>query len=294
MTGAVTAIDEPPLDRSRDHVLEARALERALALASDGAMRERVEALVNRRETLMQAREAFNVEATRCRHARGEIYSAARVAALNALGPSRDELEKNAQTLYGRHSTAMEVLKTHARVHFVNVLAMARLNLASFPADIHAAACDMHAQEEAFASAWLAAIHDADFRREIHQQQRDALRRFRTATRAMYFVTTPASFDMDAQDATVLGKAWNKLDELAESLGVEPLSNFITVPGEDEAAGVPGMRVAASIEALSSALRRPEGKVPGKKATLACLERLQAALSSRDGATLRAWFDIDL
>lgn len=288
------AANEPPLDRSRDHVLEQRALERALALADDEALQARLRALSARRDTLMTRREAFNREATCRRHARGEIYSAARVAALNALGPSLEELEKNAQSLYGRHDSAVDVLKTHARVHFVNVLAMARLNLANFPDDIRAAARAMQGEEEAFASAWLAAIDDAGFGEEIRQAQREALRQLRSSTRPMFLAARPTSVEMADQDAIVLGKAWNRLDELAESLGAEPLSNFIAVPGEDDAAGLTPARIAASVEALCTALRRPANKLPGKKATLACLERLLVTLAAMEGDTARAWFEVDI
>ena len=291
MTESTPGVNEPPLDRSRDHVLEEHALRRALSLADDDALRERIQALITQRDELMQARDAFNLEATRCRHARGEIYSAARVATLNAFGPSLAELEKQAQTMYGRSDDCREVMKTHARVHYVNVLMSARLNLAYFPADIRAAAQAMQAREEAFAAAWLSAIDDSAFSTEIHDGQRHALRILRSATRPMLLATKPALAALDDLDAVALGKAWNKLDELAETLAVEPLSNFIAVPGEDEASGVPVARVAASIAALCEALRGPQHKVPAKKAVLASLETARNALAEANGS---AWFEIDL
>lgn len=287
-------MDEAPLDRSRDHILEARALERALLLAQDAPMRARVEGLIAQRTRLMQARDAFNVEATARRHARGEIYSASRIAALNAMTPSLADLEDNARGLYGRHDTTIAVLKTHVRVHFVNVLAAARLNLAHFPADILTAARALQAQEEAFASAWLAVIDDAAFSAEIRAAQRAALRKLRGSTRPMYYATWPHSVEMDDQQATALGKAWNKLDELAAVLGVEPLSNFIAVPGEEGNAGVAPARMAASLDALCEALRQPQHKVPGKKAVLECLETLRGALAALPQSAASAWFDVDL
>lgn len=294
MTVTLNPADEPPIDTSRHHLLEERALERALALADSDAMRKRVQDLAERRAALMQARDAFNREATARRHARGEIYSAARVASLNALGPSLEELEANAERMYGRATTAADVLKAHARVHFVNVLVMARLNLVYFPADIRAEALAMHQLEEAFASAWLAAIGDPAFSAKIHKGQRESLRSLRTATRPMYLATQPHIGAMDHRDAAALGKAWNKLDELAETLGVEPLSNFIAVPGEDEAAGVPVERVVATLSALADALRTPQHKVPGKKAAAASLAHALAVLAAVPGADAKAWFDIDL
>ena len=287
-------MDEAPLDRSSDHILEERALERALLLAQDAPTRARVEGLIAQRARLMRARDAFNVEATARRHARGEIYSASRIAALNAMTPSLADLEDNALSLYGRHGTTIEVLKTHVRVHFVNVLAAARLNLAYFPPDVLTAARALQAQEEAFAGAWLAAIDDAAFSAEIRAAQRAALRILRTSTRPMYCATRPHSVEMDDQEAAALGKAWNKLDELAATLDVEPLSNFIAVPGEDDDAGVAPARMAVSLDALCEALRQPQHKVPGKKSVLACLEKLRGALAALPQGTASAWFDIDL
>lgn len=286
--------DEAPIDSSRDHLLEARALARALALADDPLLRERLQALAAQREALMQASAAFNRESITRRHARGEIYSAARIAALNAMVPSLEELERNAQRLYGRHASADAVLKSHARVHFVNVLVAARLNLAYFPADILEAGRAMRAQEEAFAAAWLACIDDVAFSAEIRDGQRVALRNLRTATRPMFLATWPDCAGNHDQDGAALGKAWNKLDELAETLGVEPLSTFIAVPGEDDAAGVPAARVAASVHALCEALRGPTHKLPGKKAVLGCLDGLRATLASVAEAQGSAWFEVDL
>jgi hypothetical protein len=287
-------VDEPPIDISREHLLEERALSRAEALAEDATTLKRLRALAAQHAKLQEARAAFNREAIACRHARGEIYSAARVATINAFVPSLAELELTAQRLYDRKASVDEVLKSHARVHFCNVLMSARLNLAYFPPDILAAARVMQAQEEAFAGAWLACIDDAAFSAEIHTLQREALRILRTSTRAMFLATRPGSAEMSDQDGTALGKVWNKLDELAATLGVEPLSSFIAVPGEDDAAGVPVARVAASVDALCAALRSPEHKVPAKKATLTCLDNLRTSLHALDGAEASAWFEIDL
>ncbi|MGE0861802.1 MAG: hypothetical protein AB7P42_22000 [Gammaproteobacteria bacterium] len=291
---ALNAADEPPLDRSRDHLLEAHALERALALADDAALRARLQALANHRETLMRERAAFDAEAIRLRHARGEIYSAARIAALNAMVPSAEDLAEQARTLYERAEHAVDVLKTHACVHYVYVLMGARLNLVHFPADVIDAGRAMQRAEEAFAKAWLACIDDPGFLDELRRDQRAALNSLRTATRPMYLATQPRGESLDDEDAAVLGRAWNKLDDLAATLGVEPLSAFVAVPGEDAAAAVPAARVAATVDALHAALREPKHKLPAKKATLASLERVSVALEAlvaRDGG---AWFEVDL
>lgn len=294
MAPASNAADEPPLDRSRDHLLEAHALERALALADDDALHARLAALAAHREALMRERAAFDAEATRLRHARGEIYSAARIAALNAMVPSAEDLAAQARTLYGRSESAVEVMKTHARVHYVYVLMGARLNLAHLPADVIDAGRAMQRAEEVFANAWLACIDDPAFLVELRRDQREALKSLRTATRPMYLATQPHCEGLDDDDAAVLGRAWNKLDDVAATLGVEPLSTFVSVPGEDAHAAVPAARVAATVAALRTALLEPQYKLPAKKATLASLEHLAAVLdtqSARDGG---AWFEVDL
>lgn len=293
MASAPTATDEPPLDRSRDHLLEAHALERALALADDESLRARLHALIAHRDALMIERAAFDAEATRLRHARGEIYSAARIAALNAMVPSAEDLAEQARTLYGRAASAVEVLKTHARVHYVYVLMGARLNLAHFPADVIDAGRAMQRAEEAFANAWLACIHDPDFIAELRRDQREALKSLRTATRPMYLATQPRGEGLDDEDAVVLGRAWAKLDDLAATLGVEPLSTFVAVPGEDQAA-VPAARVAATVDTLRAALRESKHKLPAKKATLASLERLRVVLETLVPCDGGAWFEVDL
>ena len=84
--------DEPPIDTSLAHYLE----ERALAIAGEKARTEEERAAVSRllafRQSLMTDREAFSEESVRKRHARGEIYSPARVAVINSYCPSRESL----------------------------------------------------------------------------------------------------------------------------------------------------------------------------------------------------------
>ena len=58
--------------------------------------------------------------------------------------------------------------------------------------------------------------------------------------------------------------------------------------------GAPAARLAASIAALCEALGRPGEKFPAKKATLASLARIQAALAALAARQGRAWFEVDL
>lgn len=100
---------------------------------------ERLADLAVRSIALREARATFDREATARRHVRGEICSAARVAASNAMGPDVAELERNAGTRSGGHASARDVMKPSARVRYVDVLVARRLNLVHLPADISAA-----------------------------------------------------------------------------------------------------------------------------------------------------------
>ncbi|MDQ8023149.1 MAG: hypothetical protein REI94_15030 [Moraxellaceae bacterium] len=286
--------DEPPIDVSLIHHMEARALEIAQQKASTAEERAKLAGLCALREQLMGQRAGFDGEAVAARHARGEVYSAARVAAINAMGPTREDMERDVRTLYAAQPDADEVLRTHARTHFVYALMSARLLLAEHTPDIVEAARGMQREEEAFAAAWLACIGDDAFLAEIRVLQREALGVLRTSTRAMYFVTQPEIVGFDDTDAQVLGKAWKKLDELAGAVGQPPLSGFIAVPGEGDAAGVDAAQLLPVIDALLAALSGPDHKLPGKRATQAVLTKLRDALSALAKQGGRVYFDIDL
>ncbi len=286
--------DEPPIDTSLSHHLEQHALGIAAEKAATPAQHAKVEQLQALRAVLMQFRDAFQREAVAARHARGEVYSAARVAAINAMGPSRKELERNARGLFRSAADADGVLEAHARVHFGHALMSSRLLLHHATPDIAAAARAMQAHEEAFAAAWVAAIGDAAFAAELRAIQRDALIALRTSTRPMLLVSEPAFEGFDDADAQALGKAWNKLDALARELGVEPLSNFIALPDEGLSAAATPTAIGRTVEALLAALQAPSHQVPSKKATLAALTKVSDAvawLGTRGG---RAAFEIDL
>jgi hypothetical protein len=287
-------IGEPPLDGSLTHYMEERALAIALEKSTDAGQRARVEHLIALRRTLMQRRDAFLVEATAKRHARGEIYSSARVAAINAMGPGRASLEQLVRSLYLKESDARGVLIAHARSQFAQGLVSQRLLLASHTPDIADAARQMHAREEEFAAAWVAAIGDAGFTSELRQQQREALLLFRTAARAMYFVTSPQSGLFDDADAADLGKAWKKLDELAGRINIAPLSDFIALPDEGDSAAVPPSLLLPTVTALIAAIQDPAGKFPSRRAALAVLGKIRDALLGLDANEGRACFEVDI
>lgn len=286
--------DEAPIDTALTHYMERQALAIALDKASTPDQRAKVECLVALRVVLMQRRDAFNTEAVAKRHARGEIYSKARVAAINAMGPTQSDLDSNVKSSYLRQPDSEGVLKAHAHSHFAYGLVSARLMLALHTPDIADAARAMQKHEDAFASAWVDAIADASFKPELQQAQREALRALRTSTRAMYFVTHPSVLQLDDVSASALGKAWNKLDELAQGLGVEPLSAFISLPGEDESAGVPAHQLLPTLTALIDAVQGPGQKLPSKRAVLAVLTDMRGALLRLDEQGGRAYFEVDI
>lgn len=276
--------------------MELRALEIAGRKAATAAEQAAIERLAEHRATLMAMRAAFAQEALARRHARGEIYSAARVAAIHAMSPPLAELERDVKVLYERQPSSAEVLRTHARTHFVHVLMSSRLLLALHTPDIAAAARALQRQEEAFAAAWLEALGDAAFTAELRQLQREALVQLRTSTRAMHFSTWPASDEpaLDDDDAQALGKAWNRLDQMAAALDQPPLSHFIVLPDEGAAGGAPAATLLPVVEALLQALQGPAHKLPGKRATVLALGKVRAHLLALPSPLGRAGFEVDV
>lgn len=293
MPAAPLQANEPPIDASLDHYLEERALAIALDKATTPEERERVERLAELRSALMQQREAYSKEATAKRHARGEIYSASRVAAINEMGPTQAELDDGIRALYLPQTTSEGVLKAHARTHFTQPLVFARRMLRDMPPDVAEAARRMQEHEEAFARAWTAAIGDPGFDAELREERRRALLLVRTATRPVYLVGKPACA-FDDVDARELGKAWTKLDRLAESLGMRPLSEFIAFDDEHDTAGVPAGELLAIVEALLSDLAAPGRKFPSRRGAVAVLSKVRDALLALKGVEGTAHFEVDI
>ncbi len=285
---------EPPIDTSLAHYMEERALAVARDKAATDGQREKVERLAASRAQLMAHREAWFHEATAKRHARGEIYSAARVAAINAMAPSREAMDRDVAALYGAQADADDVLRVHARTHFAHALVSQRLLLPLMTPDIAAGAREAQAREERFAREWVAAIGDPAFAAELKEAQREALVFHRTASRPMVLVGTPDAGDLDEAHARDLGKAWTKLDELAQALSIPPLSTFIAFDEEGDDASVPAGEILPVVEALHAAIASRERKFASKKATLAALGTLRAALERLRDAGGRARFEVEL
>ncbi|GFE78420.1 hypothetical protein GCM10011487_04200 [Steroidobacter agaridevorans] len=287
-------VDEPPIDTSLEHYMEERALAIALAMVRTPEEQAKIEHLANLRDALMEHRQAHSKEATAKRHARGEIYSKARVAAINALAPSREEMDSNVKGLYLEQGTSEDVLRAHARTHFASGLVSKRLSLALMPDDIAESAREMQEHEESFARAWIDAIGDLSFVNEMRELQREAVMMFRTASRPMYLVTYPESDVMNDETAAALGKAWNKLDALSQSLGVQPLSGFIAFDEEGETAGAAASEILTTVRALIAAIESGAHKIASKKQVLEILASLSATLAKVAGSGGRACFDVDV
>jgi hypothetical protein len=283
--------DEPQIDNSLAHYMEERALAVALDKAAAPHELRTVQHLLEIRLLLMEDRAAFQADAISKRHARGEIYSKARVKAINAMGPSRSEMDRTVEALYRGESDSEHVLKAHARAHFGYFLISARLSLSSYPPDILEAARWMRSREDAFAIAWINSITDPAFKRELAEQQRDALR---SSARPVYFVTEPASASTVEVDAVALGKTWSRLDTLAQELGVETLSSFLAVPGEGADAGIEANQLLLTVNALLDSLRQSGQKIPAKRATLSALSAVRETLTTLSAVGGKAYFEVDI
>lgn len=290
---ATSAADEPPIDVSLAHYMEQRALEIAADKAATAEERATVARLSALRATLMGRRDAFMREATARRHARGEIYSAARVAAINAMGSSREKLEDEVRVLYGRRKDASDVLRAHARVHFAHGLVSARQALRYATPDIADALHAMRRDEEAFARAWIGAAGDAAFADEMRRAQRSASIGLRTATRPMHLVSQPPTDTWADDDALLLGKAWNRLDQIATDRGVAPLSNFIALPDEPSHTLASADDLLATVDSLLAALEEAQTRLPSRKALLALLARMRLSLTDMQQRGGRVGFEID-
>jgi hypothetical protein len=242
----------------------------------------------------MEHRIAFEKEARCKRHARGEVYSAARVAAINAMGPSKAELDECVEMSYKSQNDSEGVLKAHARSHFGYGLVSARFLLASYPADIAAASHEILRQEEAFAEAWINSIGDKSFKAELRGLQLEAVRTLRTRSVPMYMVTHPTNVEMDDLDARELGEVWRRLDDMANELGAVPLSTFIALPGEDKSAGTAVEQVVPTLTALIDRIQTPGLKFPSKRAVVEVLTRIRTTLVQINDCDARVQFEPDI
>ncbi len=290
---------EPPIDHSLAHWTEQRALEIAhdkAAGAGDAALLDAITALQAKRAALTAERAAHLAEMTRKSHARGEIYSAARVAAINAMMPDQASMEREVRALYERQPDARAVLEAHALVAFGLNLEQQRSWIKLSPPDVQADLRRMAALEEAFARAWVAVVGDPKLEARLRARRIAAQKQLRSSRTAMLVVAEPAlsAEEAAAIDPDALAKAWDKLDALCGTLGVRPLSQFIGLEADP---CEPAARVLASLSALQRALHTDSTlKLPGKKALRSSLTALCAAAERRAGLQAPGGlrFEVDL
>ena len=122
----------------------------------------------------------------------------------------------------------------------------------------------------------------------------EALRALRTSSRPMFLVTQPNTPQLDDLGAHALGKAWNKLDEMALELGLEPLSTYIALPGEDDSAAVLAHHMLPTLTALINALQVKGRKFPSKRTIVPVLTEIHGVLQRLGEQGGRASFAVDL
>lgn len=284
---------EALIDHSLDHYMEEQALICAWAKARTDRERVAVERLNRLRSALMEERARLRDQFTAKRHARGEFYSEAKVAAINAMGYSQAELDQCVKACYESQADAMGVLKSHARTAFGPGLVSQRSLLAHATDDIVALMRESLALEEAFAMEWLDAIDAPAFLKQIRQIQREAMITLRTSSSGMFLVTEPACHLVDALDAAKLGQAWNKLDALARELEVSELSEFIGIDGQSFADGSTAEEILPTVEALLEALQDGKRKLPAKKLVCESLRHIRDILRWLQSCEGRAYFEVD-
>lgn len=287
-------IQEAALDDTLTYYLEEQALLCALEKAKSDHERGVVNQLILHRETLIAERAEHWKRVTIKRHARGEFYSDAKVKAINAMMPTKEELDRSVRACFESQPDFAGVLKNHALSQIGSRLIYERNLLANAPEDIVEDLRAMLALEEAFAAEWVKAIDDPAFQAELHQRQRETAAMLRTSKSGMHFISKPACPISAALDATVLGRAWNKLDSIAKCLGVKPLSTFIGIDGQSACDSAPAEDILPTVDALLAALQEGQHKLPAKKATAHELTLIRDALLWLQPRNGRTYFEVDL
>lgn len=284
---------EAKIDISLANYLEKRALEIALSRAAPGAERTAIERLAALRAELMTQRAAHHERIVARRHARGDFYSDAKVKSINALGPSRNELDMTVDDHYAKQDGAKGVLQAHGLASFAYRLVSERSNLGLMTPDIADDAGGMLALEEAFANEWAATIADPAYNAQLAQRRREAAKLFRTSNSPMWLVAQPACPSQKGMDAEAVGRAWSKLESISGEVGLASLSNYVGIDGQAAEDGAPATEVLAAVEGLLAAIDTPGKKLPAKKATLAVLEEVRAILQWAVQHQARVYFDVE-
>ena len=106
-------------------------------------------------------------------------------------------------------------------------------------------------------------------------------------------VTYPALECLTDEDCAGLGKMWNKLDTLANSLGAKPLSHFIALGDEGESAGVPARDILPTVESLLAAVQNPANAFPSRKKAVSILGKIRDSLLKVNELGGCACFEVD-
>jgi hypothetical protein len=285
---------EAKIDISLTYYLEQRALELAQSRAASDAERAAIERLRGLRAALQAEREAHHQLMVARRHARGEVYSDAKIKSINAFGPDRKELDKTVNDYYAQQDGAMGVLKAHGLSHFGAAMMSQRSNLAYAPPDVIDEVRKMQKLEEAFADAWISTIGDPAFNARLAQARRDAAKLFRTSATPMWLVVHPACPAQRDMDAGALGRAWSKLESISEEAGLKPLSEYVGIDGQAAEDGAPAAEVLKAVDGLLAAIDASGKKLPAKKATLAVLQEVRAILEWAEEHQARVYFEVDI
>lgn len=287
-------VDEATIDCSLDHYVEGRVLELALARAATDEERAQVRRLMTLRQALLQRRADHMAWMIARRHARNEVYTDAKVSAINAMGPTQSELEEAISGSYARCRDAPSVLKAFLAAEFSVKHAQSKSWLRQLPEDVRDAARQMSKDEAAFAAEWLAVIGDPAFPAELRAKEREWAVLFRDAARPMFLVSEPRWPQTDEIDAEVLGRAWNKLDAICKEHQVRPLSDFIGIDGQAREDSAAAAEVLVTVDALRAAAQDARHRIPAKRATREVLDQLRAALLWLDERQGHVHFEIDL
>lgn len=285
---------EAAIDHTLDHYLEEQALLCAMTKAKSDRERDLARQLMLHRETLMTERAEHIRRVTAKRHARGEFYSDTKIKSINSMMLSREELDQVVRGSFESQPDFANVLRNHALAHVGVGLVSNRSQLAYAPEDVADDLRAMLVLEEAFAAEWVKAINDPAFQTELNQRRRETMTLLRTSKTSMFLVTEPVCPITDSLDAAVLGRAWNKLDSLARTLGMKPLSTFVGIDGQANDDSSYAEDILPTVDALIAALQDSQQKLPGKKATAAELTRIRDVLLWLQTRNGRAYFEVDL
>ena len=106
-------------------------------------------------------------------------------------------------------------------------------------------------------------------------------------------VTYPAIECLTDEDCAGLGKMWNRLDTLADSLGAKPLSQFIALGDEGESADVPAREMLPTVESLLIAVQSPANAFPSRKKAVSILSKIRDSLLKISELGGCACFEVD-